>query len=430
MPEARQKLGALSLAALGVNTIVGAGIFRLPAELARDLGPASILAHALGALLLVPVALSYAEAGGMLKGDGGAYLYARATLGSRAAFVVGWSMWLATVLTMAVAATAVPGQLAELVPALARHDAEVAWGMAVVLGLGAANMFGVRAGSLTSNAFALLKIAPLVLLAGAGLLAVRGSTLTPFAPHGVGLGRVGPALLPVIFALSGFESCATPAGMAARPAKDVPRAVLGSILGAALLYMALQLVTVALVPRLGASDRPLADAARALAGDAAASATSIVGACSLLGLTAAMAFVASPLLAVLADDGHLPRWAARRTPNGALANAAAVSTAAAALLVLVLDFRKLVDFTSVIMIVQYLATCVAVIVLRRTRPDAARAVRLPFGRAIPLAGAAVLAWLLAQARLVELALSAAAMASGAVLAVAYACVSKKKRGAR
>jgi amino acid transporter len=73
MPTSRKKLGALSLAALGVNTIVGAGIFRLPAELARDLGPLSIFAHALGALLLVPIALSYAEAGGMLEGDGGAY---------------------------------------------------------------------------------------------------------------------------------------------------------------------------------------------------------------------------------------------------------------------------------------------------------------------------------------------------------------------
>ena len=426
MPTSRKKLGALSLAALGVNTIVGAGIFRLPAELARDLGPMSIFAHALGALLLVPIALSYAEAGGMLEGDGGAYLYSRVTLGRRAAFVVGWSMWLATVLTMAVAAIAVPGQLAELVPALARHDAEVACGVAVVLGLGAANAFDIRAGSLTSNAFAILKIAPLVLLAAVGVLAVRGGALTPFAPRG--LGAMGPALLPVIFALSGFESCATPAGMAARPGRDVPRAVLGSILGAALLYMALQLVTVALVPGLGASDRPLADAARALGGNAAASATSIVGACSLLGLTAAMAFVAPPLLAVLGEDGHLPHWTARRSPNGALPNAAIVSTAVTALLVLVLDFRKLVDFTSVIMIVQYLATCVAVIVLRRTRPDAARAVRLPFGSTVPLAGAAVLAWLLAQARLVELALSAAAMAAGAILAVAYAYGAKTRRG--
>jgi amino acid transporter len=425
MPISRKKLGVGSLAALGVNTIVGSGIFRLPAELARDLGPASVLAHALGALLLVPIALSYAEAGGMLQGDGGAYLYARETLGRRAAFVVGWSMWLATVLTIAVAAIAVPGQLAELVPVLARRDAQVATGLVVVLGLGLANALDVRAGSLTSNAFALLKIVPLVLLAAAGLLSIEGSTLTPFAPHG--LGRMGPALLPVVFALSGFESCATPAGLAARPGKDVPRAVIASILGAALLYMALQVVTVALVPGLGASDRPLADAARAVGGDAAASATSIVGACSLVGLAAAMAFVAPPLLAVLGHDGHLPRWTARQSPNGAMPNAAIASTAVAALLVLVLDFRKLVDFTSVILIVQYLATCVAVVVLRRTQPQAARAVRLPFGSAIPLAGAAVLVWLLAQASVAELALSAAAMAAGVVLAFAHAYVEEKRR---
>jgi APA family basic amino acid/polyamine antiporter len=119
-------------------------------------------------------------------------------------------MWLATVLTMAVAAIAVPGQLAEFVPELARHDAEVACGVAVVLALGAANTFDIRAGSLTSNAFAILKIAPLVLLAVVGVLAVRGGSLTPFAPHG--LSAIGPALLPVIFALTASSRARRPPG--------------------------------------------------------------------------------------------------------------------------------------------------------------------------------------------------------------------------
>jgi hypothetical protein len=71
-----------------------------------------------------------------------------------------------------------------------------------------------------------LKIASLVLLPVVGALAVRGRALTPFAPHG--LGAIGPALLPVILALSGFGSCATPAALAAlaaRPGRDVPRDV-------------------------------------------------------------------------------------------------------------------------------------------------------------------------------------------------------------
>src|SRR6185436_2722140 len=62
-------LGLFSVMALGVNTIVGSGIFRLPAELARDLGPASIVAFVATALLLSPVALCFAEAGGMIAKD-------------------------------------------------------------------------------------------------------------------------------------------------------------------------------------------------------------------------------------------------------------------------------------------------------------------------------------------------------------------------
>src|SRR5215208_4434777 len=77
-PAPARALGLFSIVALGVNTIVGSGIFRLPAELARDLGPASLLAFVACAALLAAVALSFAEAGGMFAKDGGAYVYAQA----------------------------------------------------------------------------------------------------------------------------------------------------------------------------------------------------------------------------------------------------------------------------------------------------------------------------------------------------------------
>ncbi len=95
------------------------------------------------------------------------------------------------------------------------------------------------------------------------------------------------------------------------------------------------------------------------------------------------------------------------------------------MLVAVLDFRRLVDFTSVVLVVQYLSTCVSVVVLRRRRPDLARAVRLPLGPAIPLVGAALLLYVLAQATRVEIALAVASQAVGEIVSFLH-----RRRAAR
>ena len=412
------RLGLFSVVALGVNTIVGSGIFRLPAELARDLGPASVLSFAVCAALLATVALSYAEAGGMFAKDGGAYVYAEEALGRRAGFAIGWSTWVATVLTLSTVAIAVPGQLAELAPGADGARISRAIAAALIVVLGAVNLVGRKPGAWTSNVFLVAKVVPLVAFVAIGVLWIRSAELTPFAPKGYG--PLGHSLLLAFFALSGFETSAIPAGEAARPTRVVPIAVVGSILGAAALYVLIQLVAVGVLPSLGESERPLADAARVFAGDAGARGVAILGAVSMVGLCAAMAFAGPRLLLALGQDDHLPRSLAREHPRfGTPHLAVAVTTAAAAALVLVLDFRRLVDFTSVVLVVQYLATCVSVVVLRRRRPDLPRAVRLPLGPAIPLLGAALLVWVLAQAQWIEVALAAASQLVGEIVFFAH-----------
>lgn len=413
-----RKLGLFSVTALGVNTIVGSGIHRLPAELARDLGPASLLAYPACALLLGTVALAFAEASGMFAGDGGPYRYACEAFGPRTGFAVGWSMWVATVLTLASVAAATPGQLAELVPAAGGRVGAAIVAAGVVVLLGAANRFGRRPGAWASNVLLVAKLAPLVLLVVVGALHVRPAALSPFAPRG--WAPMGAAMLPAFFALSGFETASIPAGEAERATRDVPLAVVMSLFGAALAYAAIQLVAVALVPELGQSERPLVDAARVLGGDVAAKAMAAAGVLAMAGLCAAMAFVGPRLLAALADDGHLPAALARRdAAYDAPVVSVVATTVAAAVLAVVLDFRSLVDFTSVTVVVQYFATCVAVVQLRRSRPLARRSVRLPLGPVIPLVGALLLVGVLTQARLVELALAAAALAAGAIARFAH-----------
>lgn len=427
--EGAPRLGALSLAALGVNTIVGSGIFRLPSELARTLGPASALAHLAGGVLLMPVALSYAEAASAVPGDGGAYRYARAAFGPRVSFVVGWSMWLASVLTFAVAASAVPGQLAEIAPALGRPGVALVTVVAVVLILGAVNWATARGGARVSDALAIVKVVPLALLVvvGAALVPAEDvARLRPIAPRG--WSAFGASLLPVVFALSGFETSAIPGKLAKDPARSVPIAAVGSVAMAAVLYAALQIVAVALVPDLGASERPLADAARALFGPVAAGLVGVLGALALIGLAAAAAFTGPRLLAALADDGWLPAVLSKGSGSGHARASVLATTAASAALVATLDFRGLVDITTVVLALQYLATCVSVPVLRARARGAAPAVRLPFGPTLPVAGALFTLWLATQVNARELAVAGAAVALGAAATVTYKHRSAQRKG--
>src|SRR5690606_39106735 len=163
-------------------------------------------------------------------------------------------------------------------------------------------------------------------------------------------------------------------------------------------------VAIGLDPAIAHSERPLADAARRVLGGAGASAMSLAGTLSMLGLCAAMAFTAPRFLVALGEDGHLPRAVARWHPQLDTPHIAiALGTLLAVALTLTLDFRSLVDFTSVILIVQYLSTCLAVPVLRRTDPQRPRSWRVPFGPLLPLLGAVLMLAVLAQTGWQELA---------------------------
>jgi amino acid transporter len=408
-------LGRWSLLAVGINTIVGSGIFRLPAELARDLGVLAPLAFLGCALLLFPVALCFAEAGGRFEGGGGVYLYAREAFGRHVGSAIGVSTFAATVLTLATVAVAVPGQMAELLPDAASPGAGRAISTCVIAALGILNLVGVRPSALTTNAFALLKMVPLVLFCAVGVFFVdlgNGSRL----PSASGVSVGGP-LLVAFFALSGFETVAVPAGEAASPRAHVPWAVLFAIAGAAVLYVVIQTVAlgVSAPEAIAVSERPLADAARVFLGEPGAKGMAIVGAVSMLGLCAAMAFVAPRFLEALSLDQLLPAVFARRHPTFQTPHVAVVgSTVISVALSILFDFETLLDFTSVLLIVQYVATCAAVLVFK-VRGAPVGSFRLPW--IVPVVGIGFLLWAMLQLGWLEIGVALGVLVLGALPAI-------------
>ncbi len=401
---------------LGINTIVGSSIFLFPGQLAGLLGPASFLSFALTGLLLISVGLCFAEAATHFDRAGGSYLYARAAFGEATGFGVGWMCWVTQILGWAAVANGIAVYLGFwgeiwLKPAFVKAVAA-----AVIVAMGTVNYRGVKLGAWTSNFFTAAKLVPLTVLVLVGLPSMHAARFTPFAPHG--WAPMGKACFMAYFAFQGFESVPVPSGEVDRPERTVPFAVVASMLIAAFLYMLVQAVVVGVYPGAVSSRWPLAGAAAELMGPAGAAFIVIGAVCSMVGFNASTALVSPRYLSALAEDSHLPAWLAARhadfdTPHRAVAVTTSVALAAA----LVFDFNKLVDFSNVVVTVQYLGTCAAVPLLRRGE-GAPGSLRLPGGLTIPVLGIAATLWLGMQGGLAELGWSAAVLVLGFVLRAA------------
>lgn len=394
----RRRLGFLGVLALGLNTIIGSGIFRLPADLARDLGALAPLAYLVGAVVLLPVAISYARAARACPVDGSAYAYATRAFGPRVGVVVGVSIVVATVTTWASAASALPGQLA---PSLGPR-AHTAIALAVVATLGLVAALDIRRAGRLGTPIALFKAGALVAVAAAGFFAAPTATASRVA---MAPSAFGGALLLVVFALSGFEAAAVPGGATNRASYTLPRAILGSLLGAALVYAVLQAALFRVVPGLASSERPVADGAGVLFGAAAARAVGVLGAVSIFGLGHAMAVTAPVVVRAVAGAFPHSAGAARATRHGA-----ALSATLTALLVATLDFRALVDFTSVLVMAQYAITALAVPRLAR---DDLRRVRT---WVVPALATLAAFYVAAHASRLEIGIAVASILPGVALA--------------
>jgi basic amino acid/polyamine antiporter, APA family len=259
-------LGFWSLLALGINGVVGVGIFFAPSELGRLVpGPASALAFALTALLLAPVAWAYGRLGSAYAEDGGPYVWAREALGQRFAFGVGFIAYVSAVLSTS---AVVSGLGQYLAPAFgfSTPPSRTAFQIGSALAFSAVALLGLRLSAWVWSALTVLKLAPLVFLAiwAFGQL-VSGPSLPALTVPGADLGR---AALLAVFPLQGFEIVPVPAGEAKGGRRTVLSATLASLGFAALLYVLLQLGCVAAVPGLASSPAPIVEAGAVAAGGA------------------------------------------------------------------------------------------------------------------------------------------------------------------
>ena len=363
--------------AIGVGTMVGAGIFVFPGIAAGDAGPAAILSFALAGGIALLVALATAELATAMPESGGAYYFISRALGARLGMIVGIGQWFGLVFASAFYLTGFAEYAVRLLSEFgyAPGDPEVLIALGAALVLTLINLVGTRRAGRLQNYIVLSLVAILTLLLAYGILQATGllgrpSWPGPFAPKGWAV--VFPTTALIFTSYLGFVQIATVAGEIKAPHRNLPRALIGSVLIVATLYiLALFVSTTVLsteeLARQG--ETAMVEVAQRLAGDTGALAMLAAGLLATLSSANASILSSSRAVYALGRDRLLPVAISRvhrrfGTPHIALL---AVGLPIAAL-VLLGRIEVLAEVASLLHLLFYGLICVALLLLRRRRP--------------------------------------------------------------
>src|SRR6185369_15098867 len=166
------------LVAVTINGIIGAGIFGLPSKTYALIGPYSLIAFVVCALVVTLIILCFAEVGSRFETTGGPYLYARAAFGRTVAFEIGWLVWLARLTAFGANCNLLVNYLTYFWPAASQPGFRAAVIIAVVTILAVINLVGIRQAALVSNIFTVGKLIPILFFIAVGLFFLNPSAFT------------------------------------------------------------------------------------------------------------------------------------------------------------------------------------------------------------------------------------------------------------
>lgn len=409
--EFRRVLGVWQLTGIGLGGLIGVGVFVLTGVVAAtQAGPGVALSFLIAGVASAAAALSYAEFAGMIPVAGSAYTYAYAVLGELVAWIIGWDLLLEYALVVAVVAIGWSAYLQALLAQFGVSLPEWAVGapatgagrvidlFAALGALGVAGLLTLRVelGARFNMAMVIVKIAAALLVIVAGLPYVRVENWTPFMPFGFSGVAEGAAV--VFFAVFGYDTLTTAAEEARAPQRDVPRAVLLSLVVALTLYVAMSLILTGVVRYDTLNNAaPVATAFASLGLPWVAFVVSLAAVAGIASVMLAFLLACARIWFAMSRDGLLPAWFARvhprfRTPYRPTLIAGALTALVAALY----PIKEVAELVNIGTLSAFVVICSAIIVLRRTRPDAARSFRTPFVPYTPLMGVAFSLWLLSR----------------------------------
>ncbi|MGL5646617.1 MAG: APC family permease, partial [Clostridium sp.] len=288
--------------------------------------------------------------------------------------------------------------LSVFIPSVATGITKVIVIIALLVLLAIMNFAGVNLSKIIINVSTIGKIIPFIIFIAVGIFFIKGGNFTPVFPHGTYThGSFGAAALLIFFSFTGFESIALAAEDMDNPSKNVPKAIIIVMLLVSVIYMLIQAISIGVLgPKLASDLTPVATASSQMLGPFGGILVSLGILVSIIGINATQSFLTPRLGMALANDGLLPRAMAKQSKRGVPYISVIVSTIITIPIALSGSFTHLALISAISRFAQYLPTCLAVLVLRKKRPDLQGSFKIPFGPTIPVIAIVVSLWILFQ----------------------------------
>ncbi len=413
------------LTSLGIGAIIGGGIFTLTGIAAHNhAGPALALAFVIAGIGCLFASLCYAEFASVLPVEGSAYAYAYGTIGEIFAWFIGWNLVLEYMMGATTVAVAWSGYFNKLLhlfhinlpenlvndpvtfggPAFNLPAFIITWVITAIL------VQGIKEAASSNNIIVIVKIAVVLFVIFVGSFYVDTNNWHPFIPAEVtdadgtvhfGVGGVLTAATIVFFAYIGFDAVSTQAGEAINPKKDVPFAIIASLVICTILYIAVSLVLTGMVPY---NELDLkAPVASAFSGAGINWATYLITIAATAGLMSVMLVMMlgqTRIFLGMAKDGLLPKnvfgalHPKFKTPYKSTILVGFIVSLVAALT----PIDRVSEMCSMGTLLAFSMVCIAVLVLRVKQPDLERPYKTPWVYVIAPMGALFNFFLMTQVR--------------------------------
>jgi APA family basic amino acid/polyamine antiporter len=429
----RRVLGPVQLTSLGVGATIGTGIFVLTGVAANSkAGPALMLSFIVAGIACIFAALCYAEFASMVPVAGSAYTYAYATLGELFAWIIGWDLVIEYAVSASTVAVGASKYFQDLIgifglklPAAisgAPFDYDPALGKLVATG----NVFdlpaiiitmlvtvvlvvGIKESASFNATMVIIKVLIVLFVIAVGAFYVNPKNWQPFAPFGYAgvsffgksvfggsdaggqpLGMLAGAAI-IFFSYIGFDSVSTHSEEARNPQRDVPLSIITALITCTVLYIAVTAVLTGMVPYNKLDiNAPVSDAFRQHGLRWAQFLISFGALAGIISVVLVSILSQSRVLLAMARDGLLPQGffgavhEKFRTPwKSTILTGAFVSVLTA-----FLPLRILADLVSIGTLLAFVIVCAAVLIMRRTHPNADRPFRAPLVPLVPILGIA------------------------------------------
>ncbi|MCD2516607.1 amino acid transporter [Massilia sp. G4R7] len=396
----KKVLGPFDLVLMGIGAIIGTGIFVLTGTGAVTAGPALTLSFIVAALACGFAALCYAEFASSVPVAGSIYTYSYFTLGEIVAWMIGWDLLLEYGLATSTVAVGWSGYFQSLLkgigvvlPEALRAAPGAQPGVNTLFNLPAFLIMifltwilsmGVRESARLNNIMVIIKTGVVILFIVVGVNYVKPENWQPFMPFGFGSVMSAAAL--VFFAFIGFDAVTSAAEEVKNPAKDLPIGIIGSLAVCTILYVIVAAIMTGIVPfpNFKGVDHPVSLALQYAGQDWVAGFVDLAAILGMSTVMLVMAYGQTRILFAMSRDGLLPAKLSEVHPKyGTPYFATWMVGIVFGLIAAVVPLDVLAELVNIGTLAAFSLVSVAVIILRKKRPDLHRAFRCPGVPVIP-----------------------------------------------